>query len=109
MKREDFRTNIVFNCYPESMNTNVIDMVTRNSFLAYGIPALTPATGMSEFTANGIIVDNMIDLNTEDYKPNGWPIRDTYNTRWLHSDFKDVPYTLTYKFYDKVLEKGNLR
>ena len=51
----------------------------------------------------------MFDLNTEDYKSNGWVTRETYGERWLHSDFKDVPYIFTYKFYDKVLEKGNLK
>lgn len=110
MTDADFRTNTVFNCYPESMNTNVIDMVTRNSFLAYGIPALTPAAGVSPFNTeyNGNN-DNMIDMNTEDYKPNSWVTRETYGERWLHSDFKDVPYIFTYKFYKKVLEKGNLK
>ena len=51
----------------------------------------------------------MFDLNTEDYKSNGWVTREKYGERWLHSDFKDVPYIFTYKFYDKVLEKGNLK
>ena len=106
MTNADFRTNTVFNCYPESMNTNVIDRATRGALLAFGIPALTPAAGVSSFGKNQ---ENMFDLNTEDYKSNGWVTREKYGERWLHSDFKDVPYIFTYKFYDKVLEKGNLK
>ncbi len=109
MEREDFRTNIVFNCYPESMNTNVIDMVTRNSFLAYGIPALTPAAGATPFGSKEDFVIKMFNLDTDEFKSNGWVTREKYGGRWLHSDFKDVPYIFTYKFYDKVLEKGNLK
>jgi hypothetical protein len=107
----DFRTNTVFNCYPESMNTNVIDRATRGAHLAYGIPALTPATGVLPFNEEE---NEMIDMNLDSEddgiaRPNGWPIRDVYDQRWLHSDFKDVPYIFTFKFYEKVLEKGNLK
>lgn len=109
MTDADFRTNTVFNCYPESMNTNVIDMITRNSFLAYGIPALTPAAGATPFGSKEDFVIKMFNLDTDEFKSNGWVTRETYGERWLHSDFKDVPYIFTYKFYEKVLEKGNLK
>jgi hypothetical protein len=108
MTDADFRTNTVFNCYPASMNTNEIDTVTRNSFLAYGIPALTPAAGVSPFGSEEEVDNKMFNLDTEAFKSNGWVSRETYEERWLHSDFKDIPYYFTYKFYKKVLEKGNL-
>ena len=88
------------------MNTNVIDIIIRGAHQSYGIPALTPAAGVSPFGKNQ---ENMFDLNTEDHKSNSWVTRETYGERWLHSDFKDVPYIFTYKFYEKVLEKGNLK
>ena len=91
------------------MNTNVIDIITRGAHLSYGIPALTPAAGASTFEGDNVLSENMIDLNDDSFKLNGWFRRDDYNLRWLHSDFKDVPYFLTFKFYEKVLEKGNLK
>ena len=42
-------------------------------------------------------------------RPNGWPIRFRWDDRWLHSDMKDVSYFYNFKFYEKVVEKGNLR
>ena len=56
-----------------------------------------------------------IDLNVSDgtkngvSRPNGWPDRSDYPGRWLHSDVKDVPYFYTYKLFEKIIEKGNLR
>lgn len=42
-------------------------------------------------------------------RPNGWPVRSKYNGRWCHSDMKDVAYFYVFKFYEKVVEKGNLK
>ena len=42
-------------------------------------------------------------------RPNGWPTRSKWNDRWLHSDMKDVPYFYNFKFYEKVVEKGELQ
>lgn len=35
-------------------------------------------------------------------------IHTVYPNRWLHSDMKDVSYFYTYKFYEKVKQKGEL-
>jgi len=42
-------------------------------------------------------------------RPNAWPERSDYQGQWCHSDMKDVAYFYVYKFYDKVIEKGNLK
>ena len=42
-------------------------------------------------------------------RPNGWPSKSSYPNRWLHSDMKDVSYYFNFKFYEKIIEKGNLR
>lgn len=89
------------------MNTNVIDIITRGAHQPYGIPALTPAAGATPFGSEEDFVIKMFDLDTDEFKSNSWVTRETYGERWLHSDFKDVPYIFTYKFYEKVLEKGN--
>lgn len=41
--------------------------------------------------------------------PNGWPDHPNYSGRWCHSDMKDVAYFYNFKFYDKAVEKGNLK
>lgn len=41
--------------------------------------------------------------------PNGWPSRTKYPGRWLHSDIKDMSYYFTYRFFEKLIEKGGLR
>lgn len=49
-------------------------------------------------------------------RPNGWPTRTlgwlfttTWTDEWLHSDMKDVSYFYTYKFFEKVIEEGDLQ
>ena len=36
-------------------------------------------------------------------------IHTVYPNRWLHYDMKDVAYFFNFKFYDKAVEKGDLR
>ena len=123
MLPEDFKTNTVFYCYPSSMNSTNIELLVRAAHLTQGIPALARPTGATRILF-GISSYNNFDMNlTTDIiddndqgnsifgipRPNGWPTRSKWNGRWLHSDFKDVSYFYNYKFYEKVIEKGNLR
>ena len=112
MTDADFRTNTVFFCYPASMNATNISLLVRAAHLAKGIPALTPAAGATAFAVKELL-DEMIDLNAISSfgveKPNGWPTRSSYPSRWLHSDIKALPYFYSYKFYELVVEKGNLK
>ncbi len=123
MQPEDFKTNTVFYCYPSSMNSTNISLLVRAAHLTQGIPALArPTGGMSLFPVlNRNLNYNLDHVPTSEdeeddnatsfglMRPNGWPIRFRWDDRWLHSDMKDVSYFYNFKFYEKVVEKGNLR
>lgn len=130
----EFKTNTVFYCYPTSMNSTNISLLVRAAHLTHGIPSLARATGARDLYQAIGNQDNF-DLNEEDAelatsdgddeeaenehsalqthcgvsKPNGWPVRSKWDTRWLHSDMKDVSYFYNFMFYNKVIEKGGLR
>jgi hypothetical protein len=87
-----------------------IPLLVRGALLAQGIPALTPPTGATAF-GNEFYDDKMINLNDtlKIERPNAWPDRKKYPGHWCHSDLKDVAYFFNFKFYEKAIEKGNLR
>ncbi|MBQ3344953.1 MAG: hypothetical protein IJG84_23905, partial [Kiritimatiellae bacterium] len=113
MTEADFRTNTVFYRYPPSMNSTNINLLVRGAHLAQGIPALTPATGRGALP--NVLNEGMnVDLDDAQYqngiiRPNGWPERSGYQGQWCHSDLKDVAYFFNFKFYEKAIEKGNLK
>ena len=112
MTDADFKTNTVFYCYPTSMNSTNISLLVRGAHLAQGIPALTPAAGVTNL--GGDLMDGrMVDMNDDSssgvVRHNGWPSKSSYPYRWLHSDIKDVSYFFNFKFYEKLIEKGGLR
>lgn len=113
MSDADFRTNTVFLCHPPSMDETEIPPLVWGAHLALGIPALTPAAGAEDLTALGdnrnFNMDNADGETGGILRPNGWPTRSVYDGQWLHSDIKDVAYYYTYKFFEKVIEKGDLR
>jgi hypothetical protein len=94
------------------MNSTNISLLVRGAHLALGIPALTPAAGIVPFGGNPMI-DFMVNVNENNSsgveRPNGWPSKPSYHDRWLHSDIKDVSYFFSFKFYEKLIEKGNLQ
>ena len=112
MTDADFRTNTFFYCHPASMNQPTIPLLTRAAHLTQGIPALTPAVGATAWGGEefGVDMKNLNDTSESGIsRPNGWPVRSKYPSRWLHSDIKDVPYFYTYKFFETIIEKGGLR
>ena len=111
MADADFKTNTVFCCYPSSMNAKNIPLLVRGAHLAQGIPALTPSTGVTDLS-DVLESENSFNLNVQGGDmafPNNWPQRSTYPNRWLHSDMKDVAFYFNFKFYETVIEKGDLR
>ena len=92
-----------------SMMNSVIPRLVIDAHLAQGIPALMPAAGAGELTSleDGLQFD--VNLESGVLKPNGWPNHPNYSERWCHSDMKDVAYFYNFKFYDKAIEKGNLK
>ena len=105
----ELRTDPVFNPRPSSMMNSVIPRLVIDAHLAQGIPALMPAAGAGELTSleDGLQFD--VNLESGVLKPNGWPNHPNYSERWCHSDMKDVAYFYNFKFYDKAVEKGNLK
>ena len=112
MTAEDFKTNTVFYCYPQSMNSTNIPLIVRGAHLAKGIPALTPPAGATPFGGD-MMTDEMVNLNNNSNngvpRPNGWPSQSSYPDRWLHSDMKDVSFFYNFMFFKKLIEKGNLQ
>ena len=103
------RADPVFNPSPTSMMNSVIPRLVIDANLAQGIPALMPAAGAGELTSleDGLQFD--VNLESGVLKPDGWPDHPDYSGRWCHSDMKDVAYFYNFKFYDKAVEKGNLK
>lgn len=119
MAESVLKTNTVFKMQPLSMNTNSIPRIVLDAHLAQGIPARTPATGLINICNEQMLGENFNLNSTDDEegipRPNGWPTRTlgwlfttTWTDEWLHSDMKDVSYFYTYKFYEKVKQKGEL-
>ncbi len=108
--REALTTNTVFKVYPTSMNTNVIPRIMLDEHLAMGIPALSPATGVSTI---GLAVDKEINLNYRDASNprSGWwrPGDDELDQKWLHSDIKDAAYHYIYPTFDDLVDRGGLK
>ena len=108
MTEADFRTNTVFYCYPSSMNQPTIPLLVRGAHLAQGIPALTPAAGRVAFGGDQM-GQKSFNCHVQIGRPNGWPERSNYQGQWCHSDIKDVAYFFNFKFYEKAIEKGDLK
>jgi hypothetical protein len=108
MTNEQLKQTPIFNCYPQSMNTNTIDRLVIDAHLAQGIPTLTPPAGATGFGSKNNS-EKMINLQSFEYKSNGWPARQNFPDRWLHSDLYEVPYYYNFNFYNKILEEGDLR
>ena len=123
MSDEDFKTNTVFYCYPSSMNSTNISLLVRAAHLTQGIPALARPTGgcdlynvleWRDYFDMNLPVERQVGNDGQTItqgiqRPNGWPTRSRWDDRWLHSDMKDVSYFYNFKFYEKVVEKGELR
>ncbi|MGN0876723.1 MAG: alpha/beta hydrolase [Kiritimatiellia bacterium] len=110
----DLQTNTVFRLQPTSMATNEIPFLVRAAHLTHGIPALTPATGVSRFPIEIMTVGTNYDMNSNDEhvgvpKTNGWPERSSYPGRWLHSDLKNVAYFFNFNLYRRILSMGGLQ
>lgn len=103
------RLEPIFRHYPHWLTDgSELSDVEIETMLAKGIPALTPAIGRTRISS--LDVERQIDINVKDYKPNGWPMRDKPNyDRWLHSDIKNMAYYYTYKFFDEMVNKGEMK
>ena len=77
--------------------------------LAQGIPTITPAVGNTALP-DTFDENRRVNLNESSFKPNEWPNRGReWQTRWLHSDMKDVAYYYNYELYRYIVEQGGLK
>ena len=102
------RTNAVFRHAPTSMfSSNILEQAV-NDILAQGIPALSAAAGVTNFTLP--YSDRYFDANAAACKPNGWGRSGLpYNDRRLHSDIKNMAYYYTYELYNIIVSHGGLQ
>lgn len=102
----------VFRRNPSGMFTNSIPAALRNELLASAIPALSPAAGKTAFGfPPGTVGEHNFNMNA-DFRPEGgaWGRNhEDYETRWLHSDMKNMAYFYTHKLFDRLVEEGNLQ
>lgn len=79
----------------------------RNSLLATAFPARTLPIGANPVPS--LDADENFDMNTT--LKSGWPVVRTRagDSRWRHSDVRDVPYTYVFKLFDKMVSLGSLR
>jgi len=121
------RTAPVFRHYPENNNgknmfTNSIPQTLQNEILARGIPELSYNIGYTNLatTLNAIGPDRHFDMHTStDIRrtDGAWPQRDVVFSgsnnsrpkRWLHTDLMNVSYFHTYKLFDLIINKGNMK
>ena len=90
----------------------VIEVVGLSLALAFVIPMINVVA--DKYVNMNLPVERQVDNDGQTItqgiqRPNGWPTRSKWNDRWLHSDMKDVSYFYNFKFYEKVVEKGELQ
>lgn len=79
------------------MNSNVTSRIVIDEHLAKGIPALSPATGLTELSYEE---EKNINLNNEsnDFLPNDWwRLQGNLRQRWLHSERRWVSSQLSWE------------
>lgn len=108
---ETIPANAVFDRGVSTMFSSTISDYDKADILAYHIPAVSSPVGK---VATLLGDNSSFDMNVADRandwgrpRPSGYPENNTMP--WLHSDIKDVSYFYNFKFYEKVVEKGNLR
>lgn len=99
-----------FRLNPEWMSSAELSDLQVNSLLAQGIPTLTPAVGNQEVSSAFRLESRRRNVDSDFFKPNGWPNRGRdWQTRWLHSDMKDVAYFFNSRLYEFIVEQGRLK
>ena len=96
-----FRTEPVFSATEEMLNPSA-DPIERNlelyEILAYRIPALSPAIGNLDIPPTTVQLTS-IELTSPNIKE--WRKRYALNSRWLHSDIKNMSYSQISTVFDE--------
>jgi len=109
LSTDELRNSPVFRHNPDFyVHVDNLNDVAVNEMLAMGLPAMSPAAGQTNLPGfNGPPSRN---INISTLKENGWPRdHETYHTRWLHSDCKDIAYFYTYKLFEELITEGGLK
>ena len=86
-------------------SSNIVQQ-TQDEILGLGIPALSGALGSDSLAPLPTARNYNMDAN----KPPSYPSRGSpYNTRWLHSDLKNMAYPYTHQLFDEFVSKGSLQ
>ena len=101
----------VFGHYPDRyINVGTLDTNAANEMLAMGLPAMSPSAGQTNVARFNPVGQPPRNINISTLKANGWPRdHETYHTRWLHSDCKDVSYLYTFKLFNELVTEGALK
>ena len=102
-----------FRLSPSWMNSPELSQLQIDSMLAQGIPTITPAVGNTRIeVTDPLFVTHFTqeNLDSPSFKSEGWPNRGRdWQTRWLHSDMKDVAYYFNFKLYEFIVNRGGLK
>ena len=99
--------------YPQFSDIGMAKLKNRAKLLAEMIPPLSsPAGGKGLTVLTDPTSNRAYDVNEAPYKNVGlWPetrpqksIVQQEDKRWLHGDYKDAPFRLTYTLYEKIKE-----
>ena len=89
------------------------DNATRTRLLAEEIPARSFAVGANRLVDDRNLEIGQASLNMNaEFQKRGWPLNrqaTLKNSRWLHSDLRDVPYAYTVMAYDRFVELSGTR
>ena len=110
----------VFRQNPDEMFSSNIVKSVQNNLLARGIPELSFPIGYTNVVKLNTydFTDRNFDLNDSVFRRDDqtWPQRDidysvgnTRPTRWLHTDLMNVAHYYTYKLYETIVTKGNMK
>jgi hypothetical protein len=91
------------------MFTYPISENNQKELLASAIPALSQSMGGKMITLNDDDTGKRnINMN-ELPRPNGWPRdHESYGTRWLHNDVKEIAFFHVYPLFEEFVSKGGL-
>ena len=100
------RTAPVFKHDPSYLFQTNMTNAKVTEVLARGVPALSYPAGTAEIEPES---NPNFSFDIESFnRDNGWPNRNTYNTRWLHSDIKNVAYVYNFEIFNRIVNAGEL-
>ena len=100
-------TNSVFGHDVQTFYQSSIDTEDLYRAIAYNVPAISRPIGSLWANAD---FSCSTDMNVGPNHPVEWGREhQDYADRWLHSDLKDMAYEYTYRVFDDIAEKGEMK